>query len=448
MATIPYPARVGYVPAMFRVKIRAIWRFLRSQPASFWLVNFYLFLEYVRPQQIYRAIDVLPWSQTTLILATIAMILEGRMPRLRTVAGPLLMIFALIVAASSFGALNPSASFAKWIDFYSWILIYLLITNTITTEKRFFVFTLAFLLYSFKMSQHGFRTWLGFGFGFSSWGATGAPGWFQNSGEFGIQMCVFLPIVIEFILALRRHWGKWTRWFFYLLPASALASIVATSSRGALLGAAALGVWWVARSKHRVRGLVAIAVLAVLTWMVVPPEQKARFSTAGEDKTSTARIDRWKVGIQLTNEYPVLGIGYANWADQYGGWLPHNIFVQAGSELGYTGLLSFLTLIGATFWINRRTRRLLKRLPTSTPFMYRMAYGLDGALIGYLVSGFFITVLYYPFFWINLAMTVSLHTAAETERRRLKRAALSQPTAIPSPAHRTGVWGTWEAAGG
>jgi hypothetical protein len=29
-----------------------------------------------------------------------------------------------------------------------------------------------------------------------------------------------------------------------------------------------------------------------------------------------------------------------------------------------------------------------------------------------MVSGFFVTVLYYPYFWINLAMTVALSTVA------------------------------------
>ena len=50
MASISQTRRGQSVPAMFRVRPRAIWRFLRTQPASFWLVNFYLFLEYVRPQ--------------------------------------------------------------------------------------------------------------------------------------------------------------------------------------------------------------------------------------------------------------------------------------------------------------------------------------------------------------------------------------------------------------
>jgi hypothetical protein len=89
--------------------------------------------------------------------------------------------------------------------------------------------------------------------------------------------------------------------------------------------------------------------------------------------------------------------------------LPHNIFIEAGSELGYSGLVAFILLIIATFVINYRTRQLTRRHPGGNLFMFDMAHGLDGALIGYLASGFFVTVLYYPFFWINFAMTVALH---------------------------------------
>ncbi len=415
---------------MFRARPRAIWRFLRTQPASFWLVNLYLLIEYVRPQTIWTWIDVIPWGQTTLILATIAFFMEGKMFRLRTAAGPLLMVFSAIVALSSLTAFDPGYAIANWELFYSWVLIYLLITNTVTTEKRFYVFLLAFLLYSFKMSLHGFRTWATRGFGFAGWGLAGPGGWFQNSGELAIQMCVFLPLAVEFALAMRPHMGKWTRWLFYFVPVTAVATIVGSSARGGLVGAAAVGIWWVARSKHRVRGLLAVLVVGAATWAVVPPEQKARFDTAGEDRTSTNRTDRWKAGIEIANDHPILGIGYKNWIVYYGP-LSHNIFIEAWSELGYTGLFAFLALIGATFRVNYQTRRLLRRVPTSTPFMTHMAYGLDGALIGYIGSGFFVTVLYYPFFWINLAMTVSLHTAVRHERRRLL--AQAQPVAAPRP---------------
>ena len=32
------------------LEVRGTWRYLRTQSASFWLICFYLFFEYVRPQ--------------------------------------------------------------------------------------------------------------------------------------------------------------------------------------------------------------------------------------------------------------------------------------------------------------------------------------------------------------------------------------------------------------
>ena len=418
MATRSTIVQTAVTSPVFRSRPRAIWRFLKTQPASFWLVNFYMFIEYVRPQQVWPAIDVIPWGLAALFLALAAVVLEGRLlKRPTTGADPLLIVFSVIVVLSSFLAVYPDTAIQGWEVYLAWVLVYVLVTSTVTTEKRFFVFLLAFLLYSFKMSQHGFRSWVGNGFGFTDWGVTGAPGWFHNSGEFGIQMCIFLPLSVEFILALRRRWSRLTRWFFYLFPITAVGGMIASSSRGALVGGAGVGLWWVLRSKQRVRALLAIAVIAVLTWTLVPPEQKARFETMGEDGTSTARLDRWEDGIRIAKEYPVFGIGYNNWERYYRGRLSHNIFIEAAAELGFSGLFAFVALIVATFVINARTRRLLRRVPTSTPFMRHMAYGLDGALIGYMVSGFFVTVLFYPYFWVNLAMTVSLHVAARNARR-------------------------------
>ena len=116
--------------------------------------------------------------------------------------------------------------------------------------------------------------------------------------------------------------------------------------------------------------------------------------------------------------HPLLGVGYKNWLSYVTFevpegliWgriqLPHNIFIQAGAELGYTGLICFVLMAIYVFIVNARTRVLGKQLHNK--FLTYMTYGLDAGMVGYLVAGFFVTVLYYPFFWIQMAMTVALH---------------------------------------
>ncbi len=139
-------------------------------------------------------------------------------------------------------------------------------------------------------------------------------------------------------------------------------------------------------------------------------------------------------------------IGYANWSEYYRQnyrrtALPHNIFIQAASELGSIGLIALLGLIVASFVVTARTRRLAKELGERGRFIAATARGLDGAMIGYLASAFFVTVLYYPYLWFALGMTSALYTAALTAAPTGKAASPSAPAAMPNPARVPG-WRT------
>lgn len=402
---------------LYSLSPRALWGVLKRQPASFWLVCTYLFFEYVRPQELYERIQGPPYARVVIILALVSFLFERgtfrfRLPELW------LTIFSVVILMSSVMAFQPSDSYDKLSVYFSWVLIYLLIANAVDTEERFLVFMLSFLLYSFKMSQHGTRSWAEDGFIYRKWGTTGAPGWFHNSGEFGIQMCIFLPLIVAFIMGLGEHWPRWLRWAAWGIAGTAVTGIVGSSSRGAIVGLGAVSLWALVRTRKKIRTLFAVILLAGVVYAIVPPESKLRFQQAGDDPTSIARTTMWKQGLQMMEDYPVFGIGYANWLTYRGIYhgdsrtLAHNVFIEAGSELGFTGLAVFLTLIGCTFVINRRTRKVAEPEGSRGRFIFFMALGLDGALVGLIASGFFISVLYYPFFWINFAMTVALHNAA------------------------------------
>lgn len=419
--------------SLYALRPGALWRTLRGQRPSFWFVSIYLLFEYVRPQQIYDALRGPPYTLIAIILAAIALILEhGKI----LVRGPELQLglFSCVVLASSAAGFYPSISFAyeNISLFFSWVLIYILIANVVVTEQRFLLFVAAFLLYSFKMSQHATISWAKDGFAFRNWGATGAPGWFENSGEFGIQMCVFLPIAVAFIVALGRYWKPWMRAMGWAVAGTAITGIIASSSRGALLGLAGVTLWMLTHTRRKLRALVVTIALAAAVYTITPDAQKARFQRAGQDVTSVSRTDNWRDGLQMMQQFPVLGIGYANWRtyhlNYYGSQLlPHNMFIEAGAEMGYSGLFAFLALIGCTFAVNRNTRKLTRSEGEPGHFMSVMSHGLDGALVGCLVSGFFVTVLYYPFFWINLAMTIALNRAAANQRAQ---GASADPVAI------------------
>jgi putative inorganic carbon (HCO3(-)) transporter len=373
-----------------------------------------------------------PFTFWTVLLCAAAYLLEGIKLRRWTFVDTLLGVFTVIVVVASFTAYQPDYAFSKLPDYYTWIIIYALITLVVCTEERFLVFITLYLIYCLKMSQFGARKMLLTGFSFEAWGTSCAPAFFQNSGECGIQMAMYFPTAWFFIAALMAYWGKHKRWFFYAMPISTILTIVATSSRGALLSIGVVAVWMIAQTRHRVRSLCFLGMAAAVVWVVmVPKESKERFHNIGEDSTSVYRFRHWEKGLRVMNDHPVLGIGYYSWQPYHrGAQLPHNIFIQAGAELGYPGLFCFIALIVANFIINRKTRRLARRL-TDGAFLANMAKAFDGALIGFIVGGYFVTVLYYPFFWINLAMSVALYNSTLNELKRMNG---STRRGVPAPA--------------
>lgn len=418
------------------------------QPVSFWLLNLYLFFEYVRPQHIYEPIKRWPLASWTIYLCLAALLLEGQKLRRWSIADTGIVLYSVIVLASTLTAWSPATSRDGYIYWFSWVVIYWMITTLVNTEARFMLFLLGYFLWNAKMSQHGVRGFIEAGGSFRSWGATGGPGWFRNSGEFGIEMTIFVPITIFFVIALRRYWTKRTFWVVMFLPVSGLVSIMATSSRGAQLAIAVVGLWFILKSPYRVKALVIAVVAAAALYGILPEGQRQRFTEMGNDDTSISRLTYWADAREIMAQHPVLGIGYNNWLAYYrtnynaDGQLVHNIFYQAGAELGYTGLGGFIALIFITLIINYRTRKLASALPNGGRFALNMAHGLDGALIGFLVSGSFVTVLYYPFFWINLAFTVALHNTTHNELARLRAPArlsrtmpLGTAAALPNPTY-------------
>ncbi len=408
---------------------------------------FYLFIEYVRPQGVWKSIDVLPWGQVGLGLPVIGLLFEPPRKRPFIPLDGLLTAFIVILLASFAVAYDVSWSFDLLKTFINWVLLYYLATRIITTPPRFLIFLLSFMLWSFKMSQFGARAFILRGGAFSSWGIGGGPGWFHNSGELAIQMCIFLPIALHFVLGLRHRWSKWKGLaLLALLPGTAFLTLLASSSRGGQIGMVAVLLFVVAQSKHRVRGLILAALILPTLWYLTPAEQKTRFSDMGEDETSTRRLTYWHDGLGIMKEHPVLGIGFNNWIPYYQrfynptGELPHNIFIQAGTELGYTGLLALLALMGGTFFTNWKTRRISRELGDWGVFFRSTALGLDGALIGFVVPGFFVTVLYYPFFWANLSFTAALYLVTwryrNAQRRRTRMLNAQQ---APGPLSRRGA---------
>lgn len=193
---------------LYKMKIALIWKALKQEHLSFWMLSIYFFFEYVRPQTIYPALDVAPWAQMFLIASILTALSDRSVVWVGNVENKLFGVFGIIVILSSIYAFIPSLAFDYKEVMGGWFIIYFLVISVINTEKRLFLFLLLYCLFNFKMAQHGVVSWATRGFSFESYGLVGSPGWFSNSGEYAIQMLIYGSLTIGIVVSLKQYWGS------------------------------------------------------------------------------------------------------------------------------------------------------------------------------------------------------------------------------------------------
>lgn len=414
---------------LYRLKPGAVWRAFATDNFAFWMSCFYLFFEYVRPQAILPALNVYQsWAQTFVILAFVGWFLDLNKQFVWTKITSGVFALMLLITMSSFFAYWPAKSWENFMVSFNWVVIFLVLTQTVNTRQRFYIFLLIFLVASFKLSQHGAIVFAKRGFSFADWGLSGPRGFFQNPGELAIQMLVFAPMAFFFIQGIKQYLKRWQIRLLYLMPITAVLTIIGTNTRGGQLALAVQVLALITTTKHRFKMLLLIGIIGFIGFQLLPPEQKARFEAIGEDNTSQQRIFYLKHGWQMIKDHPVLGVGYFNFMPYYHRYhsediiysykqtteLPHNIIIQVGTDTGFPGLAIFISLMASAYL---RMRKIGKEAEAvGDTFMANLPKGMNLALVGYFVAGQFVTVAYYPYLWIHLVLVVAMCTFWYNER--------------------------------
>lgn len=412
------------IESFYQLRFGSMWRYFKSESLAFWMICTYLFLEYARPQSIVPALDFLPWTQLAVLGAFLGCFLDRTVRWVSSPVNLFLFLFLVLLLLSSVSAYWPSYSYRNLEDFYTWFVIYLLIINIVNTEKRFFIFICVFFITTFKISLSLAITWAQRGFSFTGWGLSGPPGFFQNSGELAIQMLVYWPLALGFAVHVMRHASKLKYFVVFLMPITGIMVIAGASSRGAQLALLIQLILINFRSIFKIKLIVLGAFLLFFVWSILPDEQKERFDLVGEDRSSIQRLLYWENGYEMLNQHPVLGVGYYNFIPYYdryypddvlyeGAQLPHNIFIQVGSELGYPALFIYIMVI---LYVAIKTRSLERNLYQSgcDGFYSSLLRYLNVSLLGFVVAGQFVSVVYYPFLWVHLAFFVCIQKTCPT----------------------------------
>jgi len=252
-------------------------------------------------------------------------------------------------------------------------------------------------------------------------------GVFGDENDFALMMNVALPIAFY----LGRTQKGLKRWLFWMAAISFILGNMVTASRGGFVGLVAVGtVCWFS-SKHRLRAIPVLVVLAILAWNFAPPLSKEKIQGLGlnsaEKDTGKDRIELWKVGWKAFVDNPVIGVGQGNmpvvmnkyrfdksgesfWTHDMWGRMTHSVYLTLLPELGLIGTIIFVLLLKELYAkkkkINEYCTRITNREESSD--IENLNRALQVSLFGFLITGIFLSVLYYPPFWNISALLITL----------------------------------------
>lgn len=339
------------------------------------------------------------------------------------------LVFASFLSACF--AFDQQAAWSTFIALLRWVLIYFLIGRIVDNSWRLRGFVIALLLLNLKMAQFAVRHYVEFRqmgiservlakFGVGA----GSVGFFGNQGDFGVAMCVVWPLAAMLIVGETR---KSLRVILLVSVTAFTAAIFVSGSRGALLALmiAAFAGW--IKNRKRIAAALIVALVLLASVYALPEANKERLRSAVHpetDRTATTRLNLWKAGLAMFTDHPILGVGPGNYAPVYLSkypvldpskeiLAPHSLYIESLSELGLLGSLPLVAIVFFVLRLNARTRKLLSSSggDVHRKFEYRLALALDLALLGYLVSGAFLTVLYYPHLWVLLGLSAGLYSS-------------------------------------
>ena len=279
---------------------------------------------------------------------------------------------------------------------------------------------------------------------------------YYDANDIGMLCVCILPIAVTM---LRKGTPNHLRMLGLATLPVLLLALAKTGSRGGFLGLIAVGIFMLMRFDSFTKGArMATVITALLGLSIFGGDQywalMKTMLNPSEDynmKEETGRKEVWKRGMGYMIRRPILGVGAANFyvaegtlseiakRQEFGKGLKwstaHNSFVQIGAELGVFGLIAFILMLRAAY---------KSTVPPSRPANFRneqlqatdaLGRALGCAMVGFLVTGFFLSQGYGALLYTLLGMIVAYDFARRAEAAQLVTAgdapATQQTSRVP-----------------
>lgn len=236
-------------------------------------------------------------------------------------------------------------------------------------------------------------------------------GFFNDPNDLGMFLVMNIPFVIYFL----KKGNGLTKLLMILTLAALLYGIYLTGSRGTMLGAGALvGIYLVVMNAGP-KLFIAIAALAPIAATVLQSLQ------SNIDESADGRLEAWYAGVLMLLSNPIFGIGMGRFLEEHG-LVAHNSFIHVAGELGvpgyslWGGALTFTVLtsylvIRAQIANSKREDNDLEKVIYSDNIKAELLINktLFFSLMGFMVTGFFISRMFTLLLFIFMGMALASH---------------------------------------
>jgi len=221
--------------------------------------------------------------------------------------------------------------------------------------------------------------------------------------------------------------SKWKKLIFTGLFVGCFYRALSTYSRGGFLAAIGMGLTWWLRSFYKLR----VAVYVILTLLIVVPVLPGAFWNRiqtihdygqEQDASALGRLHFWTVALSMAAANPLLGVGFNGYNKAYDSFdasdgafgrqrSVHSTYLGLVGELGYPGLVLYVTILGCSFTACGQVRKLASR--NEVPIELGMAaVALESSLVAFIVTGAFLSSQYNEMAWHFIGLSAALRQIA------------------------------------
>jgi O-antigen ligase len=279
-------------------------------------------------------------------------------------------------------------------------------------------------------------------------GGRGTGHFLGDENDLSLAMGVIMPFTYFSIYSSRTP-GK--KLFYSVASFIFLAAIVASGSRGGFVGLVCCLAYIFVYTPRKIQIVKSALVVTVVAAVCVPAnywEEMYTITDGTEDETADERVYSWELGWKMFQNSPIMGEGAGSYeirawafADREGehrakrhlwGRAAHSLYFTLLPELGIIGACVYLYLLRMFFRNNRPVlkdyKHIVKEYRTADHMLseendravkiYYDTLALNAAMIAFLAGGTFISVLYYPHYWILLSLSSALGFIAQQQNHQ------------------------------